>query len=138
MLAQVNWLHVIVAMVAAFIVAFIWYLPPIFGLRWGNLVKSYAGLSDAQLSAQLPQKMLLWLIGFLVNALVLELLIRALNIGEAQDALLLGVLVWLGFGATFSSWPPIHANQPWGVWLINNGAFLIMQLVMSVILALWK
>lgn len=138
MFAQINWLHVIVATIAAFVVAFIWYLPPTLGLRWGNLVKGYAGLSDAQLSANLPQKMLLWLLGFLVNALVLELLIRGLNINGVQDALLLGALVWLGFGATFSSWPAIHANQPWGIWLINNGAFLIMQLVMSVILTLWK
>ncbi len=32
----------------------------------------------------------------------------------------------LGLAATFSSWPPVFARMPWGWWLVNNGAFLLM------------
>jgi hypothetical protein len=138
MLAQLNWLAVIGATIVAFVIAFVWYLPPVFGLRWATLIKGYTGLTDQALGAGLPRKVILWVIGFLVNAIVVALLVRALGIGSASDAILLGVLLWLGIGATFSSWPPIHANQPWGVYAINNGAFLLQQLAMAVILTVWK
>jgi hypothetical protein len=41
-------------------------------------------------------------------------------------------------GLSISSWPVIHARQPRGLWLLNGIAFLIMQIVMSIILILWR
>jgi hypothetical protein len=73
-----------------------------------------------------------------VNAAVFALFLRALGITETGGAILLGVTAWLAWAATLSSWPVIFARQPVGVWAINNGAHLVMQVVMAVILTAWR
>lgn len=50
------------------------------------------------------------------------------------DGLVLGAILWAGFGATFSGWQVFFANQPWMLWVINNVALLIIQLLMAGIL----
>jgi hypothetical protein len=143
-LAQVNWLAVVVAAVAALVVGFVWYLPPLFGTRWASLVKTYGRpfAENPRLDPMRPANPLMpmgvWLIGFVVNALVLSLAIKLLGIGSVGSATGLALLVWLAFAATLSSWPAAFARWPWGLWLINNGAYLVMQIVMAVILTLWK
>jgi hypothetical protein len=138
-LTQINWLAVIVAGIAALVIGIVWYLPPTFGTRWAGFVKHYTGISDAALMpSNIPLTLGLWLLGFVVNAAVLALLIRGMSINNPGDGILLGVLVWAGLGLTISSWPVIHARQPPGLWLLNGGAYLVMQIVMAVILTLWK
>ena len=139
LLTQINWLAVILAGVAALVVGVIWYLPPTFGTRWAGFVKTYTGLSDADLMpANIPRTMGLWLLGFVLNAIALALLLRGMGISSLSDGILLGVILWAGLGLTISSWPVIHAKQPPGLWLINGAAYLVMQIVMTVILTLWK
>lgn len=136
---QINWLAVIVAGIAALLIGFVWYLPPTFGTRWAGFVKRYTGLSDADLMpANIPLTLGLWFLGFLVNAFALAILVRGMNISSLGDAILLAVIAWAGLGLAISSWPVIHAKQPLGIWLINGAAFLVMQIVMAVILTLWK
>jgi uncharacterized membrane protein AbrB (regulator of aidB expression) len=131
-----------VAALAALIVGFIYYLPPVFGLRWGNQVKRYTGLADADLTPTKPSAILrimgLWLLTFLANGFVLAWLIRATGTLNVWDSILLAVIVGAGFGLTISSWPVIHARQPPALWLINAVSYLIAQVVMATILTMWK
>ncbi len=122
LLTQINWLAVVVAGIAALGVGFVWYLPPTFGKLWGGFVKRYSGLSDADLMpANISLTMGSWLLGFLANALALAVLIRGLGLNTLRDAILLGVMVWVGFGLVISSWPVIHAKQPPGLWRSSTG-----------------
>ena len=138
LLTQIDWLAVAVAGIAALAVGIVWYLPSTFGTRWASFVKHYTGLSDASL---MPSNILLtmfwWLLGFLLNAIVLAILMRGMALSNPWDGILLGVIVWAGLGLTISSWPVIHAKQPPGLWLLNGAAFLMMQVVMAAILVLW-
>jgi len=68
----------------------------------------------------------------------LALLLRAAGVTTVAEAAVAGALVSLGFAATLSAWPVIFAKQPVGVWAINNGAFVVMQVVMSLILTIWR
>lgn len=138
MFAQVNFLAVLVSAVAAFVLAFLWYMPPVFGLRWGELTKRYTGLSDAEVGSNLPIKAGLWFVGFLVNAVALALIINLTQINDISSALRLGVIIAVGFGAVMGSWPPIHARQPFGIWLMNTGLFLVQQIAMASILTIWQ
>jgi hypothetical protein len=132
------------AAIGALVVGFIWYLPPLFGTRWAALVKSYGKpfAEDPKLDPMKPANpftpMGIWLIGFLINAFVLALAIKLLSISTVGGAIGLAILVWLAFAATLSSWPAAFAKWPWGLWLINNGAYLVMQMVMVIILTLWN
>lgn len=139
LLSKLNWLAVITAGVAALAIGFVWYLPPTFGAHWAGFVKRYTRLSDADLvPSNIPLTMVLWFLGFLVNASALALVILSMGINNLGDGILFGIIVGVGFGLTISSWPVIHAKQPMGLWLINGAAYLVMQIVMAVILTLWK
>ena len=138
MFTQLNFPAVLVSAVAAFILAFLWYMPPTFGLRWADLTKRYTGLSDAELGSNIPMKAGLWFVGFVVNAFALAILINLTQTADVRGAVTLGLVTCFGIGAVVSSWPPIHAKQPWGIWLMNNGLFLLQQIVMASILTLWR
>lgn len=79
-----------------------------------------------------------WFVGFLVNTFVLALAIQLLAIKGVGSGITVGVTAWAGFEATLSSWPAAFARWPWGLWLINNGCYLVIQIVIAVILILWK
>ena len=132
----INVLAVVVAVVVAAVILTVIYAPPVLGKTWADAVAGWTGQTPEQLSGDVPRRMALWLVTALVDAVVLAILMRDLAMTGVVDALWLGFLLWLGFGGTFSAWPVIFANQPTTIWLINNGAFLAMQLAMSVTLAI--
>jgi hypothetical protein len=138
LLTQLNWLAIIVAGIAALVIGIVWYLPPTFGTRWAGFVKRYTGLSDSDLMpSNIPMTLGLWLLGFIANAFALAIILRGMGISNLIDGILLAVIVWAGFGLVLSSWPVIHAKQPSGLWLVNGVAYLVMQIVMTIILSLW-
>jgi hypothetical protein len=76
----------------------------VFGIRWAGFVKSYTGLSDTDLMpSNIPLTMGLWLLGFIVNAIVLALIIQGLAISSLVDGILLIVILWAGLGLAISS-----------------------------------
>ncbi|MBI3049906.1 MAG: DUF1761 domain-containing protein [Acidobacteria bacterium] len=134
---QVNYVAVFVAAVAGLIVGMLWYLPMTFGAHWASLVRRYTGLSDEDLRPDPPRHLSMWFVGAILNAAVLAALARGVGADTAPQGAMLGIAAWIGFGATFSSWPVIFARQPWDLWAVNNGAFLLMQAVMGAVVAAW-
>ena len=139
MLTSFDLLRALVAAIAALVIGFVWYLPPVLGNRWGRLIQAYTHLTDAELNPKNPLPIIgAWFVGCLVNATVLAFLVKATGANDLTSGLLLALATWAGFGVTFSSWPVIFAKQPRGVWAINNGAYLLMQIAMVLVLTLWK
>ncbi|HEY6202010.1 MAG TPA: DUF1761 domain-containing protein [Candidatus Limnocylindria bacterium] len=131
---NVNYLAVIVAAVAALVIGFVWYAPQVFGTRW----MGYLGTTQAQLGQPGAMGIVVGVVASVVNAWVLALL--ALNLGgkTITDAVMLGILVWLGFMATLTAAQISFEKKPWGLWLLNNAHNLIVQLVMAAIVTLWR
>lgn len=73
-----------------------------------------------------------------INAVVLGLLVNGLGADSPGEGIVVGIALSLGFGATLSSWPSIFARMPREWWLVNNGAFLLMQAAMGAILGSWQ
>lgn len=136
MFAEVNFLHVLLAGIAALVVGVIWYMPPIMGKRWANYVNQYVGIPEGELLAPgNPLRQIgSWLLTTLTNALIVAYLFQKAGIDNTTEAIGAALAVWLGVGLTFSSWPVIFARQSAGLWLVNNGAFLLMQLAIAVVL----
>ncbi len=130
--------HIIVATIAALVAGFIWYLPFVFGDRWKELVKEYTSLTDEDLQPEAFKQVTKLFFMILINAIVLYLLIDRLDIQSRLSALKIAFALWAGFGMTFSSWSVIFAKQRQSLWLINNGAYLLMLSVMSFILVTWR
>ena len=131
---NVNYLAVIVSAVAALVIGFAWYAPPVFGNRW----MAYLGTTQAQLGQPGPTGIVVGIVASVVNAWVLALL--ALNLGATTitDAVMLGVLAWLGFMATLTAAQISFEKRPWGLWVLNNAHNVIVQVVMAAIVTLWR
>jgi uncharacterized protein DUF1761 len=78
-----------------------------------------------------------WLGVIAVSAVAHGVTAEAVGADSASDGIVLGLVLGLGFGATLASWPPIFARMPWEWWLVNSGAFVLMQVAMGAIFGLW-
>ena len=74
----------------------------------------------------------------LVNAWVIALLSLNLGASSVGDGILLGALVWLGFGATFKAAQVTFERRPWAVWALQAVHDLVVQVVVAVIVTLWR
>jgi len=130
----VNYLAVVVAAIVALVIGFVWYSPRVFGNRW----MAYLGTTQAQLGNPGPTGMAVGVVASLINAWVIALL--ALNLGgkTLTDGVLLGILVWLGFMATITAAQISFEKKPWGLWILNNAHNVIVQVIMSAIVTVWR
>jgi hypothetical protein len=74
----------------------------------------------------------------LVNAWIIGLLSLSLGAASIVDAISLGALVWLGFGATFKAAQVAFERRPWAVWTLQGVHDLIVEIVVAVIVTLWR
>jgi Protein of unknown function (DUF1761) len=139
-LDDVNWAAFAVSVVAALAIGLVWFAPSALGRLWARHVSRYTGIPEGEITKGASQATPLaeWLVGIAISAVVLALTAEAVGADSWADGVVLGLMLGVGFGATFSSWPPIFARMPWEWWLINSGAFLLMQVAMGAILASWR
>lgn len=135
-----NWAAVGVSLVIAFLIGAVYFLPRVMGGVWARQVFGYAGIPENETisGSSRPGPVAKWLASIAVNAVILALVVRAVGAESLGEGLVVGIVFWLGFGATSTSWPPIFARMPWKWWLVNNGAFLSMQVAMGAILGAWQ
>lgn len=126
--SAVNWLAVVVAAVANIVINTVWYLPALFGKRWG-------ALTGRDLTAQpAPANYVVAIVGALISAYVLALLVHATGAGSIADGALLGLIVWLGTLATTTAVGGMFEGRSWSLWGINAGASAIAFAVMGGVL----
>ncbi|MGC1390157.1 MAG: DUF1761 domain-containing protein [Bacteroidales bacterium] len=130
---HVNYLAIIVAAIANYLIATIWYAV-IFGKVWQKLT----GITDMKPA---PVNILLVLIGSFVLSFVLY---HSIVFGNAYfrmsgigGGLMGGFFGWVGYIAPVTLSTKLYEKKPWGLWLLDNTFWLISLLVMGVILSLW-
>jgi hypothetical protein len=131
-------LHILIATIAALIAGVIWYHPLVFGTRWKELTKEYTGMTDDDLKPEPMRQIPMWFFVTLINAIIVYLIADRLDIQSRLSALKIALALWAGFGLTFSSWSVIFARQRQSLWMLNNGAFLLMQAVICFIIVMWR
>ncbi len=132
MVYSVNYVAVVVAAIAAFVIGAVWYAPPVFGSRWMALL----GKTQAELGQPGPA-FALGIVAALVNAWVLAVLAATIGAKTLGDGIVLGVLAWLGFMATITAAQGIFEKRSWSLWLLNNAHNVIVQAVMGAIVGAW-
>jgi hypothetical protein len=130
----VNYLAVVVAAVVAMVIGFAWYSPAVFGERW----MAYLGTTQAELGNPGGMGLAVGIVASLANAWALAVLTMNLGGTTIVDAIKLGVLCWLGFMATITAAQISFEKRSWGLWLLNNGHNVIVQVVMAAIVTLWR
>jgi hypothetical protein len=130
---HVNYLAVLIAAVANYVIATIWYAA-IFGKLWQKLT----GITDMKPA---PMNIVLVFIGsFVLSYVLYHSIVFAeayLKIGGIQGGIMGGFFGWLGYIAPVTLSTKLYEKKPWGLWLLDNGFWLISLMVMGVIQSFW-
>jgi hypothetical protein len=131
-LSNVNWLAVIAATVAAFMLGGLWYSKALFGNAWmqevglsedtinnANMIRTFAGTFALQIIA----------------ATALAALIG--NDGSWMTGLNTGLwvgLLWIStaYGVTY-----LFEQRSFRLWLINAGYYVVLYCIMGTIIGIW-
>ena len=127
---SVNYLAIVVAAIAAVAIGIVYY--GVLGV--GDRQSRMLGASPSRPG---PMQGATGLIVGLVNAWVIAILSLSLGAATVGDAILLGALVWLGFGATFKAAQVAFERRPWTVWVLQGVHDLIAEIVVAGIVTLW-
>jgi uncharacterized protein DUF1761 len=136
-MVHVNYLAVLVAAVAVFVLGWLWYSPLLFYKPWMRL----RGLDPVAVmtGAKLPGgKLLIELARCLVLAYVIAHLVARLGVGSWLGAAHLGLVLWFGFPVTLLAGSVLWDNVPWKVAAIHAGDWLVKMLVIPLIVTAWR
>jgi hypothetical protein len=130
----INYLALLVAVVARMVLGALWYSPLLFVGPWMETV----GRTEAEVRAGLPKALVSDALGSFIMAFVL---VHAVHYAGAHTAILgaaVGFFNWLGFVAVVTINSVVHEGRPFRHFLINNGYQLISLLLMGAIVAVWR
>lgn len=133
MAIEINWLAVIVVGIIYFLIVFFWYYPQIFGNMWLELV----GKEGVEKSKIIKESIVMVFTSIL-TVLILEILLDLTGWNDVGSALLMGLLLWIGFVAMTAINQNIFNDRGVKLYFIEYGAYLVAFLVSGLILALWQ
>jgi hypothetical protein len=137
MLIEVNYLAVLVATVASFIIGWAWYSPLLFVKPWMKL----RGMDYEAMRAQGMKMPWGIMAGEFVTTLVTAFFIAEfaawVGAGSAVGGLILGFWIWLGFYATTMLGQVFWEKVPLKLYAINAGRWFVSILVMAAIIGAW-
>jgi hypothetical protein len=133
-LGDLNWLAVIVAAIAFFVLGGIWYAQPVFGRTWQR-----AGGVEVP-EGQRPGPAF-YIIPFIVNLLVTiatAMVAAATGTDTLGEGIVLGVVLGLGYAVALSLFGVFENKPAVGTWLTINAAYqFVGVMLISIIVALW-
>lgn len=131
---EINYLAVLAAAGASFIIGLIWYSPFILGKSWRRL----SGITDEEMKGRNPAVPLsVSFIADLVLAYVLAYFIQYAGINTAVLGMTVGFWSWLGFIATIQLTDAMFTGKPIGLYLINTSYRLAALVAMGAIIGYW-
>ena len=131
--ATINYLAVLVAAVAGFVLGGAWFAQPVFGAAWLKaLGKKKDDLGGSPTKALVITAITTW-----VTAYVLAVFILALNITTAVGGALVGLSIGIGIVATSMYSDSLFCNWPFKLILIQAGHRIVYLALMGSILAAW-
>jgi uncharacterized protein DUF1761 len=133
----VNYLAVVVAAAAAWILGALWYSPALFARQW-MAAHSYTPEKIATMRQGMAKTYAISFVCMLVMAWVLAVFIDRMGILSALGGVKLGGITWLGFAATIGLMANLYSDKPLAAYLIDAGYQLVYLVVMGIILAVWK
>ncbi len=131
----VNYLAVLVAAVAIFMLGGLWYSPVMFAKKWvalqGKSMEEMSGGASPALYVQV------FLCG-LVTSYVIALALQHFHGPGVHPGFMVGSLAWLGFAGPSSYGTALFSFKPKALWAIDTGFNLVSFLLAGVILAVWR
>jgi hypothetical protein len=130
---HVNYLAVLIAAFANYLIATLWY-----GVLFSKVWLKLTGITDMKPA---PMNIVLVFIGSLFLSFVLY---HAIVFGDAylkvtgiSGGIMCGFFNWLGFIAPVTLSTKLYEKKPWGLWLLDNCFWLISLVIMGIIQSFW-
>jgi len=133
-MSNINWWAVLVSVVAAQVIGFVWYSKALFLMPWLNSI----GKDEDFTKTAPPAGYLVNIVASFIEAVFVGFLVAAMDSNTFTSGLTAGFMIWLGFVATTSSTNAIFAQRGTRNWLIESGNHLVTLLVMGAIMASWQ
>lgn len=137
---DVNFVAVIVAAIASFVLGWLWYSPLLFGKMWMKEM----GVSQAEQEKgkkEMQKKMLPVMVGGLISQLVMAyVLAHVIAMGmlaEIGSGISSGFWMWLGFVATVQLGMILWEGRTVKYYLINVTYWLAGLIAMAAIITYW-
>lgn len=134
--SHINWLAVLVAAIAYFMLGAIWYSKALFAPKWAALVG--LDMNNPDKSKGLAKMMIGSLLLILVTCIGLALLVTRLDLAVIQSALKLGLITGICFATTAVSISFIYESRPTALYFIDCGYHVVGHLAAAIILVLWR
>lgn len=135
--SDVNWLAVLVAAIAYFILGAIWYSKALFAPKWAALVG--IDMSDPNKNKEGLGKMLLAsFILIAITCIALALLVVRMDLFVLSSGLKLGALTGLCFATTAVSISFIYESRPTALYFIDCGYHVVGHIAAAIILVMWR
>lgn len=137
-LNEVNWLAVLVAGFAMFMIGGIWY-GAIFGKLWQRL----HGYSDEQVKAMQKSRpphifFSTMLVAYVVGAFAMAFLVVNLGLHSAFDGAVLGAFLWLFATTAIGLTDHITRTRPIAAYMLDSSYQLIAFIAAGAILGAWR
>ena len=136
LLSHINWLAVLVAAVAYFMLGAIWYSKALFAPKWAAAVG--IDMSKPDKSKSLGMMMLASFLLIAVSCIAIALLVVRMDLTILSSGLKLGAITGLCFATTAVSISFIYESRPTVLYFIDCGYHVVGHLAAAVIIVLWR
>jgi hypothetical protein len=133
---NVNWLAVLVAAIAYFILGAIWYSKALFAPKWAAAVG--IDMNNPDKSKSLGKMMIGSFTLIIINCIGLALLVVRMDLSILASGLRLGALTGLCFCTTAVAVSFIYESRPTVLYFIDCGYHIAGNLIAAVILVMWR
>jgi hypothetical protein len=131
----INW----IAIAIAFLISVIWTLFAFGRITmpvWEPMMKK-ANRKPINLKER-PQALPLMIVGMFISTFVIYLVIYYIGADSWWIGLLAGAMIWIGFGAIFTFFLTAIASLPFGLWVYNAIAQLMLFSGLGLLFAVWR
>jgi hypothetical protein len=128
-----NWLAIICAAAAYWVLGAIWYMA-LFGKTWAAAMQQH-GVKLQQ--SGMAAKMVGNFIANLVAAVVMARLCYRIPVIDLVHGLRIGLGVGVGFSVTAITISYLWESKPFKVWLIDSCYYVLGSIILGLILSVW-
>ena len=128
----INYWHVIVAALAAFVMSSLYYSPPLVGGIWRAVDPAAAAITFSF------WKPLIEILRTLGIAFVMAHLLVMVGAKDVASSVIFALWIWLGFSALMWVGAVMWEGTPWQVAVIHSGDWLMKTVLIAAILGAWR
>ena len=135
-MVHVNFLAVIVAAIAVFVLGWLWYSPFLFYKPWMRArgIDPAVAMAGAKMPAG---KLVIELVRCIVLAYIVAVLVTLLGVTSWMGAAHFGLVLWIGFPVILLTGAVLWDNIPVKVAAIHAGDWLVKLLEIPIIVSVW-